>query len=362
MQVAWRGARSIGQTLTVADSAPGIFTADSSGSGQGAIFSEDLGANSASNPAARGSIVTLFATGAGQTAPAGVDGQVSSGALARPLLPVRVEIGGQDATVVDAAAAPGFIAGVLQVKVRIPETVAPGPGVPVTLIVGTARSSDTVTAAIAPAGGSLVPNPAAVRSIAPTAVPGDPSHGYPFFATTVDLKSYSYIEEEFLFEGTANRYNTPALATGSVTDSGHTYRTRMIVRRPVAPGKFNGTVLMEWQNVAAGYDLDALWAAQIFPTGCFCRKARLKFGQISRVILHGRHTTSWGYLSQVDTPSRLNNSVRCAGLLSADTKWYVSLDVEIFSWGTPACPKRSMMWASTPQVMGLMKPSGGGGI
>ena len=31
------------------------------------------------------------------------------------------------------------------------------------------------------------------------------------------------------------------------------------MRRPVDATDFNGTVLMEWQNVTAGYDLDALW-------------------------------------------------------------------------------------------------------
>src|SRR4029079_2498993 len=36
--------------------------------------------------------------------------------------------------------------------------------------------------------------------------------------------------------------------------------------------------------------------------------------------------------------------------------------MEIFSLGTPACPNRSMMCVSTPQVIGLMKPSGGGGV
>jgi hypothetical protein len=35
------------------------------------------------------------------------------------------------------------------------------------------------------------------------------------------------------------------------------------VRRPVDAKDFNGVVLMEWQNVTAGYDLDALWS----PTG-----------------------------------------------------------------------------------------------
>ena len=40
---------------------------------------------------------------------------------------------------------------------------------------------------------------------------------------------------------------------------GHKYKTRLIVRRPIDPKKFNGTVLAEWQNVTAGYDLDAHW-------------------------------------------------------------------------------------------------------
>ncbi len=43
-------------------------------------------------------------------------------------------------------------------------------------------------------------------------------------------------------------------------------------------------------------------------------------------------------------------------------KWYVSLTMEIFSLGTPAWPKRSMMCVSTPHVIGLTKPSGGGGV
>src|SRR5262249_20794035 len=41
---------------------------------------------------------------------------------------------------------------------------------------------------------------------------------------------------------------------------------------------------------------------QILPAGCLCREAGLKFGPIPRVVLHGPHTTSWAYLSQVDIP------------------------------------------------------------
>ncbi len=105
-----------------------------------------------------------------------------------------------------------------------------------------------------------VPNPTVIGPKAATAEPGDPSHDYPFFATVQDLASAGYIEEEFFFEGTANRYNTPPMATGSILDGGHFYRTRMIVRRPSSPDAFNGVVLVEWQNDAFGYASDVMWA------------------------------------------------------------------------------------------------------
>jgi alpha/beta hydrolase family protein len=105
-----------------------------------------------------------------------------------------------------------------------------------------------------------VPNPTVIGPIPATAAPGDPSHKYPFFATVQDLPAVGYIEEEFFFEGTANRYNTPTLKTGSIIDGGHTYKTRMIVRRPLSPEAFNGVVLMEWQNDAGSYTSDIVWA------------------------------------------------------------------------------------------------------
>jgi hypothetical protein len=113
---------------------------------------------------------------------------------------------------------------------------------------------------------TFVPNPVVIGPIPATASPGDPSHDYPFFSTTVDLPSRGYIEEEFFLEGTAAVYDIPAplsllntpMTTADVVGSGP-FRTRMVVRRPVSEGGFNGTVLMEWQNVAAGYDFDAGW-------------------------------------------------------------------------------------------------------
>ncbi len=37
------------------------------------------------------------------------------------------------------------------------------------------------------------------------------------------------------------------------------YTTRLIVRRPVDPRRFNGTVVVEWWNSTAGFDTAPSW-------------------------------------------------------------------------------------------------------
>ncbi|GAA2206525.1 alpha/beta hydrolase domain-containing protein [Nonomuraea monospora] len=97
----------------------------------------------------------------------------------------------------------------------------------------------------------------------PGAPPGDPAspeiaETYPWLATDADLRALGYVEQEFHLSGDADAYS----ATGELLASDVPYRTRVIVRRPASQAAFNGTVLMEWQNVTAGYDLDALWSAE----------------------------------------------------------------------------------------------------
>jgi uncharacterized protein (TIGR03437 family) len=121
---------------------------DSSGVGQGAILNQDLSLNGALNPAAAGTIATLYATGAGQTDPAGTDGQVATTVLPTPLLPVSVRVGGVNADILYAGAAPTLIAGLLQVDFRIPVTASSGGSVPLVLTVGSASSPTGVTLAI----------------------------------------------------------------------------------------------------------------------------------------------------------------------------------------------------------------------
>ena len=68
VQVSYNGLTSDAVSVPVATTVPGIFSADGSGSGQGIIANQDGSLNSPAAPASRGSIVTLYATGAGHTA------------------------------------------------------------------------------------------------------------------------------------------------------------------------------------------------------------------------------------------------------------------------------------------------------
>ena len=79
--------------------------------------------------------------------------------------------------------------------------------------------------------------------------------------TQHDLGSDGYTEQEFFFSGSASRYtvSTGQLTTATVVDTGHPYKTRMVVRRPVKAKNFNGTVLVEWYNVTVGFDVEANW-------------------------------------------------------------------------------------------------------
>jgi uncharacterized protein (TIGR03437 family) len=134
--------------VSVVTAVPAIFTLDSNGVGPGAILNQDSTVNSPTNPADQGSVVSIFATGAGQTDPPSMDGQVGEAILPSPLLPVFVQIGGLNAQVLYAGAAPGIIAGVIQVNCVIPGGVPSGPAVPIALNIGPAGSQAGVTLAI----------------------------------------------------------------------------------------------------------------------------------------------------------------------------------------------------------------------
>jgi uncharacterized protein (TIGR03437 family) len=77
-----------------------------------------------------------------------VDGAVTGAVLGKPKLPVTTTIGGAAAEVAYAGAAPGLMAGVFQVNLKVPESATPGPEVPVQIRVGQNSSPAGVTLAV----------------------------------------------------------------------------------------------------------------------------------------------------------------------------------------------------------------------
>ncbi len=142
------GVVSEGFPMAVAPAAPALFTLSSTGFGQIAMLNQSGDFNGVRAPAARGSIVTCFATGEGQTTPAGIDGKINSDMLPTPILPISVQVAGIDAEVLYAGAAPGVISGVMQLNFRVPGTVIPSNEILVVIRVGTFASSGRVTMAV----------------------------------------------------------------------------------------------------------------------------------------------------------------------------------------------------------------------
>ena len=146
IEVRYKGRPVATQTVSVAEAAPALFTLEG-GRGQAAALNEDGTLNSPSNPAARGSIITLFATGEGLLAPLGQEGRPAGPPWPKPVLPVSLTIGVHPAEILFCGSAPGLV-GVLQINARVPGGFAPAGQLPVELTVGRARSQPGVTVAI----------------------------------------------------------------------------------------------------------------------------------------------------------------------------------------------------------------------
>ena len=134
---------SSGVSVTVSASAPGIY--GYAGKTQAVIVNQDGSYNSAANPAARGEIITLYATGEGQTAPGGIDGKLPAGNWPVPMGNLAVAFGGVPGDV----QFKGVVsAGLLQVNVRVPAAALAGSAVPLTLTIGTASNTAGPTVAL----------------------------------------------------------------------------------------------------------------------------------------------------------------------------------------------------------------------
>jgi len=135
-------------TQSATAAAPAIFTAKSSGFGPAAALNQDNSLNNISSPAARLSVISIYATGEGRTSPPSVTGGVTATDLKNPVLPVTATIGGQTARVFYAGSAPGLVAGAMQVNIEVPANVTPGSAVEVIVKAGAAASQAGVTIAV----------------------------------------------------------------------------------------------------------------------------------------------------------------------------------------------------------------------
>jgi minor extracellular serine protease Vpr len=142
------GASGIPQTVNLTTYAPGIFTMNAQGSGQGAILDSSYRLLDSANGASRGNTVALiFCTGLG---PVYNQPRTGEPAPANPLAETTttpvVTIGGVPAAVSFSGLAPGYV-GLYQVNALVPEGSAVGNAVPVTISIGGA-TSNTVTIAV----------------------------------------------------------------------------------------------------------------------------------------------------------------------------------------------------------------------
>jgi Alpha/beta hydrolase domain len=141
------------------------------------------------------------------------------------------------------------------------------------------RRAATLAVVLVVAGSGLAPAAARAGAVpaaparsaaAPSAVPSPtvtgPVPGTAFTSSTATLEAAGYRQDEFFIAGTAQAY----LDDGPWADDGRwnarpnpdavaPYTTRIFVRRPVDPARFNGTVVVEWLNVSAGLDADPDW-------------------------------------------------------------------------------------------------------
>jgi uncharacterized protein (TIGR03437 family) len=127
---------AIQSSIAVQAANPAVFTMSNQPTGPAIALNQDGTLNSAANPAPPGSIIVLYATGTGQTAPPGLDGtDPKNSGLPVPKLPVLVTIGSENAHIFYAGDAPGFV-GLTQLNIGVPKSIVGGGAQPITLEVG----------------------------------------------------------------------------------------------------------------------------------------------------------------------------------------------------------------------------------
>jgi hypothetical protein len=142
----------------------------------------------------------------------------------------------------------------------------------------------TMVAAVAAtmllAAAAVAASPAVALPLTTEIPLGSGSHGYPYDAVPqaptvpgapyINLTEKGYVEREFTMSGAANIYKQQSGFSSSWSSNGKwnlsvaqanvPYTTRLLIRYPTSPAKFNGTVVFEWLNDTTGGDQDPVWS------------------------------------------------------------------------------------------------------
>jgi uncharacterized protein (TIGR03437 family) len=145
-----------GGPLLVAANSPGFFTLSQDGKGQAAARNQDgITVNGPSNPAPRGSVISLYGTGQGQVSPAVPDGAGAPGSPPASTVAVPtsdagtclnqqpsvcVAIGTTFGNIQFSGLAPNYV-GLWQLNVQIPMNAPTGAAVPVRVVINSTTSN-----------------------------------------------------------------------------------------------------------------------------------------------------------------------------------------------------------------------------
>ncbi len=128
--------------LATAAVVPGVFTLTGTGKGQAAVVNSDGTINGSTNPAGRGSWLSVYGTGFGVFNAVGTTGLKTVGGT------VTATLGGMDATVLYAGNTPGATDGLQQFNLQIPAGVTAGTAVPIVLTVNGTPTQATATVSV----------------------------------------------------------------------------------------------------------------------------------------------------------------------------------------------------------------------
>jgi uncharacterized protein (TIGR03437 family) len=144
------------QTLTLASFAPGIFSMNGQGTGQGAVLDANYNLVDSSHPTTAGALIQIYCTGLGAVTNQPKTGYPApTSPLAETTTTPTVTVGGATAHMLFSGLAPGGV-GLYQVDALVPNGISIGASVPVFISIGGVASNNVT---IAVSGPPPSPNP-----------------------------------------------------------------------------------------------------------------------------------------------------------------------------------------------------------